>query len=172
MKQNNPWALAEAMKSDAIFVGAAAVLVLIGIVLALTIVRSPWQERAWRADINRINNLERLANLIDCYRVQQQMLPAKLADLIALRIDKPSQETICSRVTPIYDQKSLDQMCQGCSYRVLAPDSYEICAKFQADMSDVEFGSGRSLRERVPGTRDWRHKPGRACFKLEPRDGA
>ena len=169
MKQNSPRPLAEALKGDALFVGVAAALVLTGIVLALTLVRSPWQERAWRADTSRIKHLERLANTIDCYRLRRGALPGTLNDLIGFQSDKPNQGTICRSVKPIFDAKSLDQICQGCGYRGLTADRYEICADFEADMSDVEFGRGRSARERVPGTRDWRHKPGRACFKLEPK---
>lgn len=141
---------------------AATAAVAAAIVGALALVRDPWSERDWRADLERMHALDRFADAVDCHWRLRGSLPEDKDDLVDLAAPADAASLSCRRTSGLYDRAAVDRLCPDCAYRPLSDQRYEICTKFASDMRGLDL----SLHPRISSRRDWRHAPGRACFEL------
>jgi hypothetical protein len=121
----------------------ASLIVLATIIAAIVVMGPPSQQRLMRLDERRVEDLNRIAMIVDVHRTQHDRLPASLAELgaqpgVRLPQDPESRKP--------YD------------YEVLGPAEYRLCAQFDTDTS-----SAADPRPWLDA--DWAHGTGRQCFK-------
>ncbi|MBI3305211.1 hypothetical protein HYZ80_02740 [Candidatus Parcubacteria bacterium] len=136
--------------------GAALVLGALG--LGFVVAGSPQRARDFRADEERLQNLQQIVSSIQSYYDDKGSLPATLETLLAagrlfggeaVRHDPITKEA--------YD------------YRIAGAKTFELCATFVLSSKD---GRGRELRA-IPvgpgktGFVNWDHPAGRHCFSIE-----
>jgi hypothetical protein len=116
------------------------------VVAGLVVIGPPSRQRERRLDDERERHLKAISSAVDVYRSRNSALPKALNEL-AQASDAPLQLEDPETGRPY-------------EYRVITPNSYELCARF-ARQSDE--------REHV-----WTHGAGQQCFTLQPRpkDGA
>jgi type II secretory pathway pseudopilin PulG len=125
-----------------------AIVVLAVVIVAITLLDSPAQERLRRLDERRMSDLREIANAIDVYWTEQGSLPSTLDDLA------DDRGYFAELVDP--------ETGASYEYRVVDSDSYELCATF--------------VTEEAAGDRDpyfkglWHHGTGRQCFMLTAQD--
>ena len=128
--------------------GVIATVAVVGAVaVGIYLLGSPSEERTLRLDDRRTADLITLAGAVDVFWTRHQRLPASLDEL---------------RSEPV-GRLDLQDPSSGRSYeyRALAERSYEVCAVFERD------SAARDSPARADGL--WAHRPGRQCFKREPR---
>jgi len=125
-----------------------SIVVLTVIIVAITLLDSPAEERLHRLDERRVSDLRELAYAVDAYWTREGALPASLEEL-------SNEERI---VRELADPETGDAY----EYRVLGDNSYELCAVFVSEMD----AKGRD----VPYEYFWFHGIGRQCFSLTPQD--
>ncbi|MEL6283086.1 MAG: hypothetical protein AAFQ73_10075 [Pseudomonadota bacterium] len=146
---------------------AGGVAVLAAVALALSMIRSPWQERAHRLDLERVSRLDQLADLIDCRYTQTGELPDDLARLAEFVPDPAATASVCARVHRARSNAEVARLCGDCAYDPLGMNNYRLCADFATDATEAEDGP---YRLRPSGRRDWRHGAGSQCFELAAPD--
>jgi len=124
-----------------------AVVVLAVILIALSLLDSPAQERLRRLDERRVDDLRELSYELDFYWTREGILPTSLEDLSSepgVFVDLLDPET-----------------GQPYEYRVLSSNTYELCAVFALDTAVEQ----RRFYKDV-----WSHGSDRQCFQLEAQD--
>jgi len=120
------------------------VAVLAVVIVGVTLLDSPAQERLRRLDERRVDNLRSISAELDIYWTREGTLPSSLEDL-------SSEPGV---FIELYDPET----GQPYEYRVLDSETYELCAEFARDTAD---GQGRPYRDY------WSHGQGRHCFELK-----
>ncbi len=148
--------------------------VILLIVWSFYVIGTPGQQRLWRLDDRRVQDLQSIQSQVITYWQQKEKLPAKLDDL-ATPISYYSIP-----IDPEFDQGKMYE------YKTTGNLSFELCATFSADMPKgwveykngggivyptmMEGGMGGTVDSSYPypgprGTNDsWDHKVGRTCF--------
>jgi hypothetical protein len=127
---------------------ALTTLAVVAVVAAgVYLLNSPSEERALRLDERRVGDLITLAAAVDVYWMRHERLPTSLDELRSEPVGRVEWNDPASGAP--YE------------YRPLAERSYEMCATFDRDSA----ARGR-LRS---GDAVWGHRPGRQCFRREPR---
>jgi hypothetical protein len=121
-------------------VGTAVVA---AIVSGLFLIGSPFAERARRLDLIRVEDLRQLTRAIDLYWKGEGKLPA-------------SVDALASVPNASFRSKMDTYTGEPYSYRALDGSRYELCATFEAEEVDSEYGD-----------RFWAHGAGRKCFELD-----
>jgi hypothetical protein len=151
----------------------AVVLSLALIVWAFNVIGSPKEQRLWRLDDRRVNDLTSIQSQVTNYWMQKEKLPTKIEDLA----DPLSYYSL--PVDPEFEK--------GITYEYIAKDKYtfELCATFSAGMPKgwVEYSKGggvipyyssggRDIAVSEPAmypypggmNQSWDHEAGRTCF--------
>lgn len=128
------------------------ILVVTAVAIAgLIVAGSPSQERARRADDQRIQDLQQISYAVDTFWTQNARLPETLEEL------RNARDVY---ISSIQDPES------GMPYefRQLTSDQYELCATFGTASEDTT--SGKPLE---PGNTFWQHGAGYGCFTVDVR---
>ncbi len=137
----------KAMSVRAVIAISLVVAVLTVVIVGVTLLDSPAQERLRRLDERRVDDLRNIVRKLDIYWTREETLPASLQELAG----EPGV------FIELYDPES----GRPYEYRVLSSNTYELCAQFSRDTAE----------ERDHFYRDyWSHSAGRQCFDLEAQD--
>ena len=120
------------------------VAVLAVVIVGVTLLDSPAQERLRRLDERRVDDLRSISAELDIYWTREGTLPSSLEDL--------------AKEPGIFMELHDPETGRPYEYRVLSSNTYELCAEFARDTAD---GQGRPYRDY------WSHGQGRHCFELE-----
>ena len=123
------------------------VAVLAVVIVGVTLLDSPAEERSRRLDERRVDDLRDIARKLDIYWTREGALPSSLEEL--------ANES--GVFLELFDPES----GQPYEYRVLSSNTYELCAEFARDTAEEQ---GRFYRNH------WSHGPGRQCFQMEAQD--
>ncbi len=156
----------------------SSILVLALIIWSFTVIGTPNEQRKWRLDDRRVNDLMGIQQQVISYWMQKEKLPEKLSDL---------SNPISSYYMPVDPEFE-----KGMTYEYNVIDaaklSFELCATFSAPMPKgwVEYSKGggvipypammegRDVATSMPasypypgiGMNDsWDHQVGRTCFE-------
>ena len=125
-----------------------AIVVLAVIIVAITLLDSPAQERLSRLDERRVSDLRELSLAVDVYWTREGVLPATMEEL-------SNEERI---VRELADPETGEPY----EYRVLGDNRYELCAVFASETDAGERD--------IPYEYVWYHGSGRQCFELQAQD--
>jgi len=120
------------------------VAVLAVVIIGVTLLDSPAQERLRRLDERRVDDLRSISAELDIYWTRAGTLPSSLEDL-------SSEPGV---FLELYDPET----SRPYEYRVLDSKIYELCAEFARDTAGEQ---GRPYRDY------WSHSQGRHCFELK-----
>ena len=120
------------------------VAVLAVVIVGVTLLDSPAQERLRRLDERRVDDLRSISAELDFYWTREGTLPSSLEDL--------------AKEPGVFIELYNPETDQPYEYRVLDSNTYKLCAEFARDTADEQ---GRPHRDY------WSHGQGRHCFKLE-----
>jgi hypothetical protein len=135
------------MKFERFFGFAAVVLVAVGLALAFLFLGTPGNARVVALDHKRVDDLQQMAvDLHDRYGYSGGVLPATLPAAVAK--NDPATNT-------------------PYEFRRLNGKTYVLCATFGGNASEDD-GEDQGLSYR----RDWKHGPGRTCYKVNVARGA
>jgi hypothetical protein len=130
---------------DRLYAGVSAVVVATVIVVGLTIIGPPADERGRRLDERRVTELQQIEAAVDVYFSRHQRLPESLQAL-AGEIGLP--QALGAPPAGPYE------------YRVIDDGHYEVCATFQrASAESSRWTEGF-----------WSHVAGRRCFRPRLRE--
>ena len=127
-----------------ILTGGAIAAVIGTIAAALALIGSPAEQREYRMDERRVQDLRLVADSVNVYWTRRGRLPASLDDL--------AREFGVASADPATGERY--------AYRPIADDSYELCATFARDSSTLP---GKTVAVDV-----WSHGRGRQCFVRKP----
>ena len=113
------------------------------IVAGLVLIGPPAAERSRRLDLIRVADLRQLARGVDLYWEREQTLPK-------------SVETLATVPDALFRSTMDPSTGEPYSYRAMDGSRYELCATFEAEDGDGNYGD-----------RFWSHGPGRKCFELD-----
>ncbi|MBI4122826.1 MAG: hypothetical protein HY458_00480 [Parcubacteria group bacterium] len=134
-----------------IFLGAIICSVVAAVVYGMLLVGSPAEQRARQFDQRRTSDLQQISSAVQMYWEQQRKLPQGFDDL------KQQQFAYIQSVQDP-ETKVLYE------YRVLGEKTYELCAVFATDSSQVEA----KTKTTTPfSAEQWNHTKGRTCFARE-----
>ena len=120
---------------------ASAAVVTVAIVTGLYLSGTPAQQRQYRIDERRIQDLTRLSSTLEIHWRRTGRLPAELAQLVdgqRLREMPTDPETAAQY-----------------SYEILDSNKYQLCADFTAPSEENR------------GANFWAHEAGRWCYRFE-----
>lgn len=129
-----------------VFALLSVAVVVVSVVVGLTLIRSPGEERERRVDDRRVSELRSIAAAVDLYWTREGRLPASLDELRAAQLGGLHYE----------DPETL----RPYGYRILGEKGYELCA---------EFARNPAQDRRRPQGDFWAHGAGRQCFRLEAK---
>ena len=139
-------------KSRYIVIGLVIAVFIAAVVGGLLLLGSPTEERMYRLDNRRVNDLKRISRGIDAYWTQYKRLPVSLDELLQQPLPNLNLSTMSFR-DPTTEQLYV--------YHTVGENTYELCAIFQRD----------SARKSQEQNRDfWSHGAGRQCFELVAHD--
>ena len=123
-----------------IFSGGFLATALTALIIAFTLVGSPWKAREMREDRDRINDLQNISYQIAEIYEEQKKIPATLKEMVS-NFDLDKDDVYDPATKEIYE------------YRILGSKKYELCATLihPSDYRDEE----------------WSHDVGRQCFEVE-----
>ena len=130
-----------------IFIASVVGIVVAAVVGGLILIGSPAQERMRRIDAQRVTDLSALARKVDLYWTRHKSLPTSLEDLSK---ERGGSIELLDRETKLPYE-----------YRKLSDDTYELCAHFTRDSTDLADISHRNF---------WSHGQGRQCFSLKVQE--
>ena len=124
----------------------ACLAVLLSIVWGFTVLGSPYTQRLYKYDEQKINDLMSINNEITNYYALNGKLPANLSDLSA------------NYYIPLND-KETDKPYE---YQKIESLKYNLCAEFNKD--SFNYGNENTPKPTFYGDISWIHKAGRYCF--------
>ena len=137
----------KAMSVRTVIAISLVVAVLAVVIVGVTLLDSPAQERLRRLDERRVDDLREIARKLDFYWTREGILPSSLEELA----DEPG----------VFIELHDPETGQPYEYRELSSNTYELCAQFARDTTE----------ERDRHYKDyWSHGAGRQCFELEAQD--
>jgi hypothetical protein len=126
---------------ERVLIGVTFVLVAVAVIVGIMMIGPPSEERARRLDLERLNQLEGLARIVDSYRSSKGHLPTSLE---AIASDSGASIAMSDPVSGV-----------PYGYRVTG-QGYELCATFD-----------RASGQRYSGD-VWMHGAGLRCFARNP----
>jgi len=141
-------------KTNKISTITAAIIILVMIVLAFSIMGSPKTQRFLRADQQKISDLQSIQWQIVYFWQQKQVLPQNLEEMV---------DPISGFVVPI-DPQTKEQY----NYEIKGALSFELCAEFNlAQKSNLTGESERPTEPFIKGGESgvWNHEEGYQCFE-------
>ena len=126
----------------AVSIGMAA-----AVIAGLAVVGSPAHQRALRMDGRRVSDLSRISLQVMGYWSQHKSLPPDLAAIDAEQI---------------HTADPVSGVAYG--YVVTGPDTYRLCADFDAASESEEMGRDGYI---PPGGQRWHHPAGKHCFDMD-----
>ena len=123
--------------------GMATLTVGSAVIAGMFVLGAPSEERMFRLDERRVQDLAGIAGAVDVYWRRYQRAPASLSDL------QSQLGAAVSLVDPVSGAPYEYRVAEGGS-------AYEVCATFERD-------SARSERTSFEGF--WSHRAGRQCFR-------
>lgn len=121
-----------------------AVAVTAAVVAGIFVLGSPMEERARRLDERRMQDLAGIARTIDLYWTRRSSLPSSFEEL---RKETGATVSVTDPATnAVYE------------YRPLEQQTYELCATFDAESSELDRGVDAGF---------WSHRAGRQCFQRD-----
>ena len=141
----------QAVLAQRLLLAGVLVVVIASLSFALFLIGSPGQQRDFRLDQRRIDDLRNISRNIDRYRELNGQLPGSLEELTG----------------PRYSVRSITDPETGAEYAYLLglEDSYQLCAVFTTNSADYR-NADRPFSETV-----WDHREGRDCFRLRAQPG-
>lgn len=145
----------------------STLIVIVLIVWSFSVIGSPSEQRAWRLDERRVQDLQSIQWQVISYWQQKEALPTALKDL---------SNPISGFMNPVDPEFEKGLVYE---YRKTADMTFELCATFTADMPQgwhEGYGGSRPMLGGVymedsvspyPGgglNESWDHKIGRTCF--------
>lgn len=124
-----------------------AVVVIAMVIVGVSLLDSPAQERLRRLDERRVDDLRELSNELDFYWTREGTLPGSLEELA----NEPGV------FVELFDPET----GQPYEYRIVGYNTYELCAVFALDTAEEQDRFYKDV---------WSHGPGRQCFQLEAQD--
>ncbi len=121
-----------------------AVVVIAMIIVGVSVLDSPAQERLRRLDERRVDDMRELSYELDFYWTREGTLP-------------PSLEQLSSE-PGVFVELSDPETGLPYEYRVLSSNTYELCAVFALETAAEQDRFYKDV---------WSHGPGRQCFELE-----
>lgn len=142
-----------------LFAVAAVTLVVAAVIGGIWLAGSPETERARQFDRQRLDHLQQLSYAIDLYYENESRLPT---DLEQFRTDTTNKGYYIPSLT---DPKTGEKY----GYRAVSELSYELCATFEMNSSDLEDRNAPMYATPVKNgaVRTFEHSAGRSCFTLE-----
>ncbi|MDQ5883265.1 MAG: hypothetical protein QG654_178 [Patescibacteria group bacterium] len=157
-------------KAGLFFAIVSSVFVLAAIVWSFSVIGSPKDQRTWRLDERRVQDLQSVQWQVISYWQQKEKIPEDIKDL-----SNPLSGYMIP-VDPEFDKGFVYE------YRKLEDMKFELCATFSADMPQgwVEYSNGGGVIPMYSGERDvavssmpypgvggdsWVHTAGRKCFE-------
>ncbi len=127
-------------------------LVVIAVVFGFFIAGSPFRQRAYRMDEQRVQDLQTIQWQVVSFWQNKERLPASLDQL---------KDPISGFVPPQDPQTNA-----GYGYRVTGPLAFSLCADFAASGSWKGNSAIPQPVEAIPYRMDsWQHEAGRVCFE-------
>lgn len=126
-----------------LLLGTASLVVLAVLAAGFMVLRSPAEERLYRLDERRIENLIGIARSVDVYAERHDTLPESLEDLRRENLGPVPRDPVTGA---------------SYEYRPTGEDTYELCA---------ELARPTPEENRAYLTPEWRHGAGRTCFPRE-----
>ncbi len=130
---------------------SVAFIVVASVVSGFLIIGSPTTQRLYRADDQRVADLQSIQWQIVNFWQQKETLPQQLGEL---------EDSISGFVVPIDPE-----IKNGYVYRVTAPAAFELCATFNKESRGKTAGSAVSMPYPVMEGENWIHGQGEQCFK-------
>ena len=128
-------------------VGAVAgVVVLVSVIGGFFVIGSPMDERLYRIDEQRVQDLSNIQYQVIYYYQAKQVLPSNIEAL---------QDPLMSFYAPQDPETGASY-----EYRAVSADTFELCATFAKATREVRGTS----RPATPGNESWQHEEGRQCF--------
>lgn len=133
-----------------VFPGIVIAVVVLAVVSGLVLLGSPGEAHVRRLDERRVADLREIALGMDLYRTKHDRLPDSIGDLWS---DPNARLRLRDPITS-----------KAYEYRVLGPNTYELCARFERGTTDpldrTEWFDDAS----------WNHGTGRQCFQRKARE--
>jgi hypothetical protein len=124
--------------------GSLAVIAVVAVAIAgFVMIGSPGVERSRRIDAQQVSDLRQISMLVGAYFARHQRLPVSLDEL-----SREGGMSLAGGPSAI----------RRYEYRVLNEKAYELCADFQWDSTDTDYGWAGDF---------WTHGRGRQCFRPE-----
>lgn len=134
------------------FVWGIMAVVLATIIAGFFIVGSPKNERLRRFDYERLGRLQEIQGQVINYWRSKEYLPVTLTDL---------NDEISGFVAPVDPETN-----EPFEYTVIAPDTFELCAKFNLSSGEDEVKYySEPMYYGKPNSENWKHEAGRVCFE-------
>lgn len=129
------------MNVDRVAAMVSSIAVGIAVIFGLLIVGSPGEQRLYRFDEARLEDLQHLARVIDAYWRDHEALPATLSVLVDGR-----------RLSELPRDPATEASYE---YAATAANGYELCATFELP----------SANDQTP--QFWQHTGGRTCYEFD-----
>ncbi len=148
----------------------APLFIIASIIWSFSIIGSPSEQRAWRMDEQRIQDLQSLQWQVISYWQQKESLPADIKEL---------SNPLSGFAIPV-DPEFTDGLVY--EYEIIKDTTFSLCATFSADMPQgwQEYSNGGGVMPMFSESRDmavssypypggknesWDHNVGRTCFE-------
>ncbi len=151
-----------------LFAGVGIVLALVAVIWSFNVIGSPAEQRAWRLDERRVQDLQSIQWQVISFWQQKERLPESLEEM---------EDPISSFMAPFDPEFEKGRTYE---YKKTADMTFELCATFSAVMPEgwqetKGWGGGMpfATREAVDmsypypggvGNDSWTHEVGRTCF--------
>ncbi|MFZ2523429.1 MAG: DUF5671 domain-containing protein [Minisyncoccia bacterium] len=123
----------------------AGVMVVASIVWGFSVLGSPYTQRLYKYDDQKVNDLTNISGAIDNYFIQKNSLPNELSDMSSTYYYFVSVDS--------QTQKPYEYIKSGST-------TYKICAEFNKASPDSDSSVSRPM-----GVISWSHPAGRHCFE-------
>ncbi|MDD4352298.1 MAG: DUF5671 domain-containing protein [Candidatus Gracilibacteria bacterium] len=141
LKRSVPW------KGVKLFSWGVSLLVLVALVVGFITVGSPGEERLYRFDGERVQDLDSMQWQITNYWQHKEVLPGSLIDL---------NDEVGGYLVPTDPENSSEY-----EYRVLGDKTFELCATFNKQSASLDYPQINS----DDYMKKWEHEAGRVCFE-------
>lgn len=157
------------LRIRALYAGLTSVIVLAAIIWSFCVIGTPGEQRMWRLDDRRVQDLQSIQWQVINYWQQKEKLPESLSVL---------SDPISSFMVPVDPEFEKGNMYE---YSVTGPQTFSLCATFSAPMpvgwQEYNKGGGgimydvmeRDMAVSYPypgggGGESWDHEAGHTCF--------
>ena len=135
------------LSSGSVLFGASVITVIAAVVVGLSILGSPMEERARRVDNRRVEDLQGIVGATDLYWTRHSRLPVSLDELT-------SEPGVRIKTTDPANSETY-------GYQTVDSTHYQLCANFEQVSGETSSNSERNL---------WAHSSGPQCFQFEAEE--